>query len=139
MACYSINAMTDQHFTAQRVDVTVRDRVTFGRDYAVIFRGALARLISTLTRRQLRVFAYLFEQCTFGNDVIVGQDKIAEQTGISRNHVSECITAIENAGFIRTIERGHYRMCEDVMWRGSARDYQARQRELQRQDSDRAT
>jgi CRP-like cAMP-binding protein len=115
-----------QRLSAERVDVTLEDRATFGRDYAVFFKGALANLLSRFTNRELRVFACLSDFCAYGNHVEIKQAEIARLTGISRTHVSDCITALEAGGVIETIRRGYYRIHEDVMWRGYARDHRAR-------------
>lgn len=62
----------------------------------------------SMNSSDVRVFAVLLDLKDQSNSVIDGQAVLARHTGLSDRTVRECLTRLEQRGFITRLQRGPY-------------------------------
>lgn len=110
-----VNPETNEERFVQEIDIKITDK-----GFDKIWLGMMLSVLDIIGSKKITVMKYLLEKRNrTDNTIIVTQDKIAEETGISKKTVNATIVELRKAELVTQIIKGMYRINPAIVWRGS--------------------
>lgn len=110
-----INSETGEVRQVQEVDIKASDK-----GFDKIWLGLMLSVLDIIGGKKIEVMKYILDKRNrTDNTILATQEKIAEETKISKKTVNTTIAELKTAGLLIQIIPGLYRINPAMIWRGS--------------------